>query len=302
MNIDKNRPEETEINTNQQKNLNPVNHGMFIRNTDFVLTLLLFILIFLPLLLGPTLASDEEMLYKKTARTIVIQLSTSGGGLAEIVDKTMVPDFTLYGDGKLIFKKVDELGNLCLLETKVTPEFTEFLINYIEKEGFFDMNENFLNVNVKDLPTTTFTVNLRKTSKVIKVYGYEVASHQGQLPRGLMNIYRKLTEYTSEDEKPFVPAKISLFVREVPGKAIPDDMKTEGWKAKGIDLRKYITEESSLIIKYKETVLEGDLCKNTVDFLAGKTLYENRAGFFKTFFKNHKRYFMVAYRPHLPFE
>lgn len=300
--MDKNRPELTDINADQQNSRSPGNHCTFIRNTDFVLTLLLFILIFLPLLLGPTLASDDEMLYKKTARTVVIQLSSTGGGLAEIVDKTMVPDFTLYGDGRLIFKKVDQLGNLYLMETKVAPEYIEFLINYIEKEGFFDMNENFLNVSVQDLPTTEFIVNLRKNSKTIKVYGYEVASHQGQLPRGLMNIYRKLTEYTSEDEKPYVPAKISLFVREVPGNAIPEDMKTEAWKAKGIDLRKYITEESSIIIKYKETVLEGDLCKDALGFLSGKTLYENRAGFFKTFFKNHKRYFMVAYRPHLPFE
>ncbi len=300
--MDNNKPDLTQ-NISDYKNMsNSSNHSPFIRNTDFVLTLLLFILIFLPLLLGPTLASDEEMLYRKTSRTVVIQLSSTGGGLAEIVDKTMVPDFTLYGDGRLIFKKVDELGNSCLMETKVTPEYIEFLINFIEKEGFFDMNENFLNVSVQDLPTTEFTVNLRKTSKTIKVYGFEVASHQGQLPRGLMNIYRKLTEYTSEDEKPYVPAKISLFVREVPGNAIPEDMKTEAWKAKGIDLRKYITEENTLVIKYKESVLEGDLCKDALGFLGGKTLYENRAGFFKTFFKNHKRYFMVAYRPHLPFE
>lgn len=297
--MNKDKPEQTEINIERQLGQD---HYSFIRNTDFVLTLLLFILIFLPLLLGPTLASDEEMLYKKTSRTVVIQLTSTGSGLAEIVDKTMVPDFTLYGDGRLIFKKVDALGNSSLMETKVTPEYIEFLINYIEKEGFFDMNENFLNVTVQDLPTTEFTVNLRKNNKTIKVYGFEVASHQGQLPRGLMNIYRKLTEYTSEDEKLYVPAKISLFVREVPGKAIPEDMKTEAWKAKGIDLRKYITEENTLVIKYKESVLEGDLCKDAVDFLAGKTLYENRAGFFKTFFKNHKRYFMVAYRPHLPFE
>ena len=274
----------------------------FWKKTDFVLTLLLFILVFLPLLLGPTLASDKEVVYKTSQRNIVIQLSESGGGMSDIVNRTKVPEFTLYGDGKVVFSRVDEKGNIKLMEAMVTPEYINFLITYIEKEGFYDMNENYLNVNMKDLPTTQITVNLKDKKKTIKVYGFEIASHQGLIPRGLKNIYRKLTEFQNENEKDYDPKKISMFVREFPKNGIPEESQIDKWKVKGIDLRKYVKEEKSLIIKYKETVLEGDLKKNALGYLKGKTLYENRAGFFKTFFKNHGRYYKVAYRPHLPFE
>lgn len=267
------------------------------------LIILAAIILLGPLFLCPfSKAQAEELSYKDSPRDIVVQMFSTGGIASDIMDKTRVPDFTLYGDGKLIFTRLDSNELVKLYEAKVSPDFIKFLLEYIEKSGFHKMNENYLNLTVQDLPTTYITVNLKNRSKTISVYGLTLAAEQNMIPRGLLNIYRKLSEFQDENEKEYEPKKISLFVYEASKSSIPQDMKIIPWKAKGIDLRKYVNEENSLIIRYKQSVLEGDLMKNAINFLKGKTLYENRAGFLQSFFSNHRHYYKVAYRPHLPYE
>ncbi|MCE1245764.1 MAG: hypothetical protein LWY06_03875 [Firmicutes bacterium] len=240
--------------------------------------------------------------YKDSPRDIVIQMFTAGGYAPEIVEKTRVPDFTLYGDGRVIYSRSTDPTNYKLYEAKLTPERMNALINLFEQEGFFDMNDNYLNVNVKDLPSAYVTLNLREKNRTIKIYGLIIATQQRLIPRGLINITRRLGEFTADGEKEFEPEKISIFVQELPKDQYSKEMKKVKWKVKGVELAKLAPEGASLLARYKETVLSGDERKHALDLLRGKTLFDNQVGFHQTVFENARRYFKVAYRPHLPYE
>jgi len=263
---------------------------------------LIFSLVLVIFFVLPMSSSAQELPYNDTRENIIIQMSTTGGISSDIMEKTMVPDFTLYGNGRVLFTRTDEKGNYKLFDATVKPEYIIFLLRYFEEEGFFELNENYLNLTVKDLPTTIIAVNLKDKSQTIKIYGFKMAALQRMIPKKLVKIRRKILEFKSDDEKEYKPRKISLFIHEVSRASISKEMKIKKWKVKGIDLRKYASEGKSLIIRYKQSVLTGDNMKNTLNFLRGKTLYENRAGFLRTFYKNHGRYYKVAYRPHLPYE
>lgn len=268
-----------------------------------LISLLSFIVVFGGILYKSGTSVSAEPLYRDSPKEIIIQMFNTGGIMSDIMEKTRVPDFTLYGDGRLIYTRLDEVQNVQLMETKVTPEYIRFLIGLFEKENFFQLNENYLNVTIPDLHTTHFVVNLNQRKKKVSVYGLTLAAQQGMIPRNITALHRRLSEFMPEsEEKEYVPTKISLFVHEVSRESIGRDMKIEPWKVRGIDLRKYAPQEKSLVIQYKDTVLEGDDMKNVVNFLKGKTLYENRAGFLQTFFQNHRAFFKVAYRPHMPYE
>lgn len=246
-------------------------------------------------------AADTPV-YKDSPRDIVIQMLTAGGYAPEIVEKTRVPDFTLYGDGRVIYSRSTDPTNYKLYEAKLTPEKMTALINIFEQEGFFDMNDNYLNVNVKDLPSAYVTINLREKNRTIKIYGLNIAIQQRLIPRGLINITRRLSEFSVEGEKEYEPEKISLFVQEFPKDQYSKEMRKIKWKVKGVELAKLAPEGASLLARYRETVLSGDERKHTLNLLKGKTLFDNQVGFSQTVFENARRYFRVAYRPHLPYE
>jgi hypothetical protein len=249
-----------------------------------------------------TVRADDPPVYKDSPRDIVIQMFTSGGYAPDIVEKTRVPDFTLYGDGRVIFSRSTDPQNYKLYESKLTPEKMMNIINLFEQEGFFDMNDNYLNVTVKDLPSAYITLNLRDKTRTIKIYALNIATQQRLIPRGLINLTRRLTEFSTEDEKEYEPEKITLFVQELPKSQYSKDMKKIKWKVKGVDLSKLAPEGESLMNRYRETVLSGDERKHTLNLLKGHTLFDNQVAFHQTVFESGRRYFKVAYRPQLPYE
>jgi hypothetical protein len=259
---------------------------------------------FILILLSITLTGNcfaEGVVYPDSPRDVVIQMKTTSGGDSPLAGLIAIPELTLYGDGRVIYVKTDENRNRSIWEARVEPKFIGLLLDFIDKQGFYDLNENYLNLTIKDLDTTEITVRTNSGTKTIKVYGIVLASGQGMIPRGLQNIYRRLSNFSREDEKEYAPSKISLFVYEYQGN-LPPKAKVEKWRVGKMDLREYVVKEKSLLIQYKETVLEGDLKNDVLKHLKGKTLYENAEGFAETFFVHKKVVFKVAYRPHLPYE
>ncbi len=243
----------------------------------------------------------EDVSYSTSPKDIIIQISVSNDEDPLIVQKTRVPLFTLYGDGRVIYVVEDEKHNLKLMEGHIPAKDISFLLKFIEKQGFFDLNDNYLNLTVEGLDTTTITVNTNDESKSIIIYGMKIASMQGMVPRGLVKIYRKLLSYEPKNVKEYVPERISLFVREYK-KNLPSERKLVKWRVKGLKLADLSENKRSLFIKYKETVLDGKKKKDVLKRIKGKTLFENRGGFYKYFFVEDGKVYKVAYKPHLPYE
>lgn len=243
----------------------------------------------------------EEAIYPDSPNDVVIQVKTTPSTDDEALKLSCVPEFTLYGDGRVIYLGRDKKQNQKLYETSFGPDYIYYLLQYIDCQGFEDFNENYLNLTVKNLETTTITVNWRKYSKKVTVYGLELASYQGMIPDGLGNIYRKLSNFEVEEKKVFQPDQITLLVREYK-KKLPDKAGVENWGIQEIDLTKYASKDELLGSGYREINVDGKLMEKVLNKIGGKTLYENRAGFYKHFFRDKKKIFKVAYRPHLPHE
>jgi hypothetical protein len=246
-------------------------------------------------------ATAQEKRYPDSPRDVIIQLKTTGGDPSEIFSQTHVADFTLYGDGRVIYSRTDENQNQKLLEAKLDEKTINFLLDYVQSEGFFDLNENYLNLTVKDLETTTIRVRTSSKSKTVQVYGLLLATRQKMIPPEIFRIYRRFTQYQHDGEFDYLPQKISLIVSEFKN-PIPKEAKVKKWKVQGIDLRDYSGADDSLTISYKETVFEDKDKDEILKTLKTDTLYGNRAGYFQTFYVAHKKAYKVAFRPHLPYE
>lgn len=260
--------------------------------------LMFLLFIFLTILSGVASAAQ----YPDSPRDVVVQVKTVPAEVdSPAVRLTSVPEFTLYGDGRLITLVKDDKGILRLQESRASTEEIDALIDAINVEGFAELNDNYLNVTVENLATTFITVRTRKLERTIQVYGFEFAQYQGMIPRNLINIRRKILEFEPKNPKDYVPDKISLYVYKVKTYP-PKEAEIENWKVKGVELADYAGDEDMLMTEYKETVLEGDKKKDVLNKLKGKTLFDNPEGFVRIFFRSNKQLYKLAYRPHLPYE
>ncbi len=259
------------------------------------------ILLIYSLLIFPVFASGEAD-YSTKPRDIIIKMETYNEHETGILRLTNVPQFVLYGDGRLIVSRPDQNDNTHLYEANLSPDEVEFLLKYINMEKFQQYNENYLNLTVDGLETTYITVNTKNIKKTIKIYGASLAAYQNMIPQGLVNIWRKLGNYSHENETEFIPDKVSLFVYPETGD-IPEDTKVEGWRVRDVDLSKLSYGEDSLLVRYKETVFDDPkIVSNIIKNLKNKTLYNNRAAFYRLLFKNGGKYFRVGFKPILPYQ
>jgi hypothetical protein len=251
--------------------------------------------------LAPLWAEASGRRFSDSPREVIIQVFTHSGVSPELLDRVAVPDFTLYGDGRVIFSRLDASKNKILLEARLDEGGINLLLDHIQSQGFWDLNENYMNLTVKDLDTTVIAVNTKEKSKQVRIYGLLLAARQKMLPQGLFALHARLSAYQAEGEKEYVPEKISLLVSEYSG-AVPKEAKVQKWKVAGIDLEKCVDKEKTFIVKYRETVLEGKQREDVIKRIGRETLFSNQAGFYQTYYVSRKKIFKVAYRPHLPYE
>jgi hypothetical protein len=261
----------------------------------------ILILLIVSVVIIPAYGQKKEITYSQHPRDIIIQMQTNREAGFDIMRLTAVPEFTLYGDGRVIFADTDEDGNVQLLETRLSPEEVMEMLRYMDRQGFQRLNENFLNLTLADLDTTTITVRTRENTKTVKVYGFKLAAYQHLLPRGLVNIHGVLSNFKREEAVPYVPQRISLYVDTFDGD-VPRNTKVTNWSVRGVDLRQIIDSEEIALKRFRHTVLTGNTMLETVDFLKGKTLYSNRSAFLGNLFKQGRVLYSVGYRPHLPYE
>jgi hypothetical protein len=264
-----------------------------------VLLILVFTLAFF-ISVNPAIAADNKC-YSDCPRDIILQYKVSPQSGFSMMKLTAVPDFTLYGDGRVIYTRMDDNKNIHLYESKLTPDEMDQVIKFVIHEGIDTFNDNYYTLVLSDLDITTITLNTKDLKKTIKVYGFRLAAFQSMLPRGLVNISLALTKFQRPDECIYNPEKVSLFVGVHSGD-LPDRPNIVKWKVSGINLENLTLTEPSFADQFKENVFTGKDKDNVLAFVCGNTLYENRLGFIKNFYKAGKCLFKIGYRPHLPYE
>lgn len=112
---------------------------------------------------------DEPVEWVQRPESIVIQVKALHEPASELEQRVVVPEFTLYGDGALIFTRPDAEGHLQLLQAELPSEAIRDLLEFIEDEGFLDFAyEQPRPAGVDNFPTTYLYVNTIAGANAVK--------------------------------------------------------------------------------------------------------------------------------------
>jgi hypothetical protein len=111
---------------------------------------------------------------------VVLRMEQGGGLMPMEFLTTAAPDFTLYGDGTVIYRPADTrandpLGGQGMLPYKVghlDEEGVQALLRFALGEGrLLNAKAHYENNTLADAGTVTFTLNAADLSKVVSIYG-----------------------------------------------------------------------------------------------------------------------------------
>jgi hypothetical protein len=121
---------------------------------------------------------EGEISHPTGANDIVLRMASGGGHMMFGVDLIAVPQFTLYGDGRVIFQQVDTRGapfgalpNLPLVVGQLDEQAVQALLLYALDTGrLAGAKANYDHPGIADAGTTIFNLNANGEEKVVSVY------------------------------------------------------------------------------------------------------------------------------------
>ena len=118
--------------------------------------------------------------HPKGADEVVLRVSTGGGFVPIEYNYTMVPEFTLYGDGRIIVtgpmtEQYPQPALPNLQTTVVSEDAIQAILAAAKEAGLFQNDVDYGSPGVADVGTTTFTVNADGTTYTSQIYalGFE---------------------------------------------------------------------------------------------------------------------------------
>ena len=240
---------------------------------------------------------DEPVEYLERPNAIIIQmLNVSGQPQPEIADRLTLPEFTLYGDGTLIFTQTGGAGGPRLLEAELSKEAIEDLLAFIVGEGFLNFAYEQAGERGAINATTTFLyVNTKAGVNSTSAYALagtqlENAGDEFDQFRRLQAIKQRLDELDPEAlggtaPGEFVLETVLLMVQPLE----MTDAEPQAWPITSVDLAGLAPRGSS-VVRQVFTLAEA---AELVEMLPAGAHGLYREG---------DRLFAVGYRPLLPFE
>ena len=163
---------------------------------------------------SPTVNPDQ-IEHPTGATDIVLRWEMGGGFVPLEVNLTHVPQFTLYGDGTVVFRSSRpwSFGEPPppMLTGKMTEEGIQALLTYaLDTGGLATAKANYDNQMIADASTTTFVLNAGGASKVVTIYALGEGIDMGapdqadrarfaQLQNLLMNFEAEATSGTVDE-------------------------------------------------------------------------------------------------------
>lgn len=150
---------------------------------------------------------------------VVFRIEESGGFVPVEFNMTYAPNFTLYGDGTVVFRDPtaippEPVGNVTRLLPFQTVKLDEAGVQaFLERvlgPGGLGAALGPYTCNCADLPSTTFTINADGKTKQVSVTGLSPDQHpqNGQIVAALSRLAESLQKFGAEvgTERPYQPA------------------------------------------------------------------------------------------------
>jgi len=145
----------------------------------------------------------------KPETKIIVEMRV-GGGWAPLLEEQITPDFRLYENGTVIYKKHLD-PDQSKVEFKIaclTPKDISGLLKFIVEQGFLEMKDLY-NGSVMDGLDITITVKTKGQSKTVRVEGFGVSVAN---LKNFEKIWKKLSEFDVPFAQKYEPKRITLFV------------------------------------------------------------------------------------------
>jgi hypothetical protein len=170
---------------------------------------------------------------------LVVRVETAGGLLAPAYALSRFPEFSLYGDGRVLtggpqiqIYPGPALPNIRV--TKVSEAGVQAILRAARGAGLLGPDRRFADGSVADAPTTTFTVVAAAGRHVTSVYALgmqasdQMSASERRARASLLALQAKLSNLTSwlpkgslSRDESFVPSGLRVFVRPGPPAAQP---------------------------------------------------------------------------------
>ncbi len=152
-----------------------------------------------------TTLPDEAIQHPTEASDVVIRVVIGGGFVPVEYNVTLLPEFTLYGDGRIIAPGVTTLEYpgkaLPSLQTAVISENAiQAMLSVAREDGLFRNGVDYGHPGVADVATTTITINADGTTYTASIYalgfneGGDLTAEQQEARAVISGLLGKLTD------------------------------------------------------------------------------------------------------------
>jgi hypothetical protein len=142
--------------------------------------------------------------------SIVLRMEVTGGLAPLHASLSSVPAFTLYSDGRMIFRSPDDRGDESaqpMLEAVVPSGVADAVVaRALDRYGLREAREEYAVRGVADATTTAFTIDADGVAKTVSVYGLGIA--EGRDRRELRRFERLASSLT--DPQAWLPADVTV--------------------------------------------------------------------------------------------
>jgi hypothetical protein len=136
----------------------------------------------------------KKIEWVQSPESVIVQMKDLGGlPQSDVMDRLTVPDFTLYGDGTLVFTRPPKRGQFSrtpLQHATLPSDTVRDLLKSITDTGFFTFSYGQPRLGVYDVPTTYLYANTKDAANAISAYALDTVPPTGTE----WNQFRKLRE------------------------------------------------------------------------------------------------------------
>ncbi len=192
---------------NETNDLTISSFDTYSRQPSYKYSAVRIVLVVLLLMAGLGLAGcggPASIAHPPGASEVVMQVTTGGGFVPIEYQVTLVPEFSLYGDGRVIVPgpqiEIYPRSALPNIQTTVVPEKSvQAMLTAARGAGLFDPAFDYGQPSVADGPTTTIVINADSATNRSAIYALTVAGAGGltekqrQAREGVSNLIGDLT-------------------------------------------------------------------------------------------------------------
>ncbi len=238
-----------------------------------------------------TLSCDAS--YEPPSDQFLLFVDVEGGISAPLSDFARVPVFCLYKNGDLLYSFFNEKEkHVTVKQAHLDEEAVTSLMNLFKEKGAEEWNEYYEDCPIKEMPTTRFLINLPRGMKKVYVRGIDYGVKMKTLPESLVQAYRKIMLFSSDDAVDYESTQIILYVKKLENEPKGGSIKIYRWGPK-IELEP-LSQEAGLS-GYASVMLEGKNARSVKNELWNKSLFSMPGT--SSFFRQGKSVFSCAYRP-----